>query len=411
MSNIKRETLLEKNVEFVVLGNDFVGYSLARIIHENYGYKTTMLCTRHLPETDGSKILDRIILPGLNKDDEFVSKMIEYAKNRPDKKLLLFPVSDRYTGLVVKHSDELRDYYLFNVPTLANIAAMQNKKDYYKTCDENNIPYPKSYSIKSLEDIDLEGLKLPVVVKYSDSEMARYVSFEGKEKVYIIRDKEKLIDVLTKLINSDYKGDVIIQDFIPGKVTDNYSLNAYCDSKGKVRMMALGQVLLDDVNPLKVGNNNALWTLGDQKIYDPFKRLLENIGYKGFANFDLKYDSRDGIFKTLECNTRFPASVFFIYCGGVNFVDFIIRDLLDLGFEEDTYFHFGSENVYLHCAKHCLKKFTDDEYKDKVKDLLKKGYKYNLWYEKDKSLKRWLLTVERNLRTIKEFYTYKRKNV
>ena len=409
MKNVSKQTLIENNVEFVILGTDYTSYGLARIINDNYDMKATLLGSKLLDQTSNSKILNRKAYDNFNKDKEFVESMISFAKERPGKKLFVFPVSDKYTGLLTRHKKELKDYFYFNVPTEQNTNELQNKKDFYKTCSENGIAFPKTYSIRSIDELKFEELLYPIVVKYSDSELARNTHFDGKEKAYIIHDESRLREVLNKIFASTYKSDVIVQDYIPGKATGNYSLNAFCDRSGKVRMMALGQVLLDDVDPSRIGNNNSLYTLGNMDLYKKYKTFLENIGFKGFANFDLKYDPRDNTFKTFEVNVRFPASVFFIAAGGANFIDFYVRDYLGIPYEEETYFHNKCDHVYLNCAKSTLLDNVDEDYKKLTKDLLNKGPKWTLWNPKDKSVKRWLMWKRRNLKTIKDFKKHNQK--
>ena len=71
-------------------------------------------------------------------------------------------------------------------------------------------------------------------------------------------------------------------------------LTCYSDRRGKVKMMCLGHVLLEEHTPHGVGNHAVILTESCAEITDKFKKLLEDMNFVGFSNFDIKYDERDG---------------------------------------------------------------------------------------------------------------------
>lgn len=403
MKNISKETLLKNKVEFIILGTDYTSYGLARIIHESYDMKAICFGSKPLRPTSNSKILDRMLTDNFQDPKIFVETMIKYGKENKGKKLIVFPVSDIYTGLLSDHVDVLKEYFYFNVPTIKNRNDLLNKKDFYEQCDKYGIAYPKTQAVETVDQVDFSKLTYPLVLKYGNNVMYHGLRFEGKQKVYFIENKDELIEKLKLNFENGYTDYLIIQDFVPGGTTNTMSLNAFCDQEGKVRMMALGQVLLEDADPLRIGNNNAIYTVGNQELFNLYENFLNKLDYRGFANFDLKYDERNDRFITFEVNVRFPASVFFIYAGGCNFLDFYVRDFLGIPFEEEVYYHSKTEKLYANCDPSVIKKYVDPEYKVIANNLLKRGVKYTLWYEKDKNLSRWMYVKKRKMKTIKDF--------
>jgi predicted ATP-grasp superfamily ATP-dependent carboligase len=47
-------------------------------------------------------------------------------------------------------------------------------------------------------------------------------------------------------------------------------------------------------------------TCYEQRVLDLGLRLLDTVGYRGFAHVEFAHDARDGEFKVLEVNTRLP---------------------------------------------------------------------------------------------------------
>ena len=97
---------------------------------------------------------------------------------------------------------------------------------------------------------------------------------------------------------------LVLQDFIPGGDDAIRTLTTFSDASGDMRVVAGGVVCLQDHDPTALGNPLCIMGEREEAIISCAKRFLSHVGYRGFANFDIKYDSRDGSFRFFEVNTR-----------------------------------------------------------------------------------------------------------
>lgn len=132
-----------------------------------------------------------------------------------------------------------------------------------------------------------------------------------------------------KIYTNGYTEDLILQDFIPGDDSNMRVLNAYVDKDHKVKMMCLGHPLLEDPTPQSIGNYMAILPAFSQKLYDTVQSFLEKLNYTGMANFDIKYDPRDGEYKFFEINLRQGRSSFYVTLNGYNLAKWYVDDYVE----------------------------------------------------------------------------------
>ena len=226
------------------------------------------------------------------------------------------------------------------------------------------------------------------------------------KKVYSAKDKREASAILSKIFGAGYTESVLLQDMIPGSDSQMYVLTCYSGIDGKVKRACLGHVLLEEHTPKGLGNHTAVITENRPEITDVLINFLNEIGYIGFSNFDIKLDSRDGEFKVFEINLRQGRSNYYVTTAGQNIAETVIYDRhgkLSITPEicEDEVFWYT-------VPKPIIYKYVGKETAQKLKSLVKEGKsRSTLWYGRDlKNPKRLFYVAVHNVR----YYSKYRKN-
>lgn len=399
-----------QNVDFIpiILGTDINAYGTARSFHEAYGVHSVALGRTPLPFTQNSKIVTVKTFEGFDTEEIFPVKMIELGKElqKEGKPLVLISCSDGYTTLITQFSEILEPYYEFNYISKEWKDKLENKKDFYEICEEYGLDYPDTYIVSkdNKENIQLP-FGFPCAVKPNDSIEFLYLQFEGKMKAYKAESQEELEKIVEDIYNAGYTGELIVQDYIPGDSSTMGVLNAYVNRRGEVKMMCFARCLLDECLPESIGNYNALLTEDAPDVYKKYEKFLLDIGYRGFANFDFKYDARDGKYKIFEINIRQGRSSFYMTAAGCNFVTFLVDDVVYHADKETLYY--AEPYLWLYVDPKVLLKYVNPKDKSIAEKYIReKKYKFTQWYEKDKSLWRYLFYWRRRIATRRYYPIY-----
>ncbi len=199
-----------------------------------------------------------------------------------------------------------------------------------------------------------------------------------------------------------------MQEFIPGDDSYLFDSVVYCGKDKKVKLISFAQIGLQEHSKTMVGNAAVLINGFNQygsntKMIETIKTFMENIGYQGFAEFDMKYDYRDKKFKVLEINARQGRCSYYISPLGYNLVKILAEDLI---FNKPMTFEVIDKQVLLSFVpKGIVKKYiSNDVFKKKALRLWKKNGAINpLKYKKDTDFKRKLLLARRHIDYYKEY--------
>lgn len=378
----------------VIIGADLNCYNAARAFHEAFGVISEAFGRYEISATMGSRIIHFHCVPQLDRDDVFLYEMNAFAEQHRNgnEKLILIGCTDDYANLIARHKTELSDRFIIPYNDMALMNAFMSKERFYQCCDKHGILYPKTVIVKPDAAGTAEaytepslGFSYPIIVKPANSVIYWKHPFDGMNKVYVSQKPEQTEEIIRTIFASGYDDSIILQDMIPGNDSGMYVLTAYCDKHAKVRMMCLGHVLLEEHTPKGRGNHAAIMTESNPALCEKFRAFLEDIGYVGFANFDIKYDPRDDTFRAFEVNLRQGRSNYYVTAAGENIARCIVRDYINNDYRDDEIRICDNEILWCSIPRSIVYRYThNDRLTARAKTLTKQKKAYSsLWYRKD----------------------------
>lgn len=398
--------------EVLICGSDVNAYYMARLTHEAYRKKAYVLIKNKLAYTTYSKIINHIYNDKIWNEDAFIKAVNDLADELNDKKLVVISSNETYANFLTKNRDKLRGNILYNYPSVEIIQSLMDKEKFYKTYEKSCLDFPKTtyYNPNSSNDIFVD-FQFPVIVKPANVIIYNKVEFPHKKKVYKVDTMDELKQIFDYIKSSDYDDDLIIQEYIPGDDSYLFDSVVYCDKQSNVSFISLAQIGLQEHSPNMVGNAAVLingfstFDINREDIENKIKSFMEKIKYVGFAEFDLKYDYRDGKFKVLEINARQGRCSYYVSLCGFNLVKVLVDDLV---YDKKIPYTFLDKKIMLTFVnRKIIKKYVKNP---KFKSEALRLYKYSvnpLKYRDDRSIYRKLLYLKRDNNYKKSFSMYK----
>ena len=386
------------DVKVLIIGTDINAYYMSRCYHELTGKNADLIGKAPMAFTSVSNITNVQIEDKLWDSKVFVETLINYAKTKKAKeKILLIGTNDNYVKLIIENKSLLEKYYVFNYPDIDIVNNLLIKEKFYSIYKDMGLDMPKTYIYKCNQNDDINKIKenfkeYPIIIKPSDGVEYHHLE-ETLDKVYKAKSEEELEKIILKIEKAGYKNNLIIQEFIPGDDSALFDSIFYVGKNKKAQIATFAQIGLQEHTPTGIGNCTVLVNGFDEHGYKEeliyrLKEFLEKIGYQGFCEFDMKYDSRDGKYKVLEINPRQSRSGYYVAACGHNLVKYLIDDLI-LNIEKE--FKIIKEKLVLSFVpKKIIKKYIENKIlKKEINKLIKDKKIVNpLKYSRDNSFKR-----------------------
>jgi D-aspartate ligase len=280
----------------VVYGLLWAGLSLARALgragvrvtgiasdRNDFGLRSRYLAERHLTRED---------------DDEGTLSLLKDAAR--GERPILFPERDENVHFVERRWDEVRELADLPLPDDLDTVLRLRRKDRLRIeAKQAGISVPATAFPK--DEAELRSLDFPppyLVKAVTGQELA----YAFGQKVFFASDVDEAASFWTKA--RERRFETVIQEFIPNAYEKIYSLFSYIGRDGRPLANVVGRKVRQ--GPLRFGTSAVFLVQPEPRVLDAGLRLLESVGYRGFAQVEFAHDERDDEFKVLEVNTRPP---------------------------------------------------------------------------------------------------------
>src|SRR5579862_1361858 len=282
----------------VVVGGDFHGLGIIRSL----GRRGIPLCVVDDEYSIGrfSKYTTFTVRPPtLRKEQETVDFLVEMGKRMNLKGWVLFPTRDEHVAAFSRHKEKLSEVFRVPTPDWEITKWAWNKWNTYSLAQKLDIPIPRTWCPRTLEDIDQIDAEFPLGVKPSVKEDFFYAT---KAKAWRANNREELRDMFQKASSHVGSNEVLVQEIIPGDGTCQFSSCVFIKDGVAIGTMEAQRWRQ---HPPEFGRAATFVESIDLPVVvEPTMRFLKAINYYGLAEVEYKLDPRDGKYKLLDVNAR-----------------------------------------------------------------------------------------------------------
>lgn len=338
---IKSEADLKARLQPVVIGGDLLAYTWVRCFHETYGIEPIVVTGLDIKQISSSRLCSNVIVPDIDQGDNLMRLLRDLGASIASQGkvgLVLSCASDWYVRILSQNKAELEQWFVVPYIDFPLLDDITQKERFYSICKEIGVPYPKTWVYDCSDPkakIPVRQFSYPLIAKPSNSARYHYANIPNQKKIYTIEKPAELTQLFSDLQTSPYDKELIVQDLIPGADDGLRTITCFSDKDGDVRVWSTGRVLLEDHVPTAIGNPVCILLDRNDEIASNAAKFLKHVGYRGFSNFDVKYDPRDGSYRFFEINTRPGRNTIYMQIGGANIVKLIVDEFV-LGVPTET---------------------------------------------------------------------------
>jgi len=266
------------------------------------------------------------VAPHVERDKTVLKTLLLAIEREIHGRSVLFAGSDMAAINLSESKAELPEKYLFFSNPKA-IKTLVNKKNFYHSLDQCNVPHPITYFLENCEDVEKisEQLEYPVYIKPA---LSQIFSERFQRKGFVVWSKEELVK--SWILTSRYNIEVMIQEIIPGPAENMFGICGYFDkSCNPCAFFAYRRIR---EWPHQFGNSSLMESISISDVpslKEITEKYLTKLRYSGLFDAEFKKDQRDGSFKLIEINARSWWQNSFPTKCGINLVFMSYLDALD----------------------------------------------------------------------------------
>lgn len=295
----------------LIAGGGLQAVSAARSLHEA-GYSVGLWASAD-DYSQKSQVID---FRGYGKSVDGITPLLSFIHDHHVDAVI--PMSDVYATLLSDNKLLIREKTgcVAAVPDKGALEVAADKLRLMDLCEKHGFPHPRTLEGASISETTARTLACPVLVKPNHS--------VGSRGIIKVSRPDALAQTVAD-VTARY-GECHVQEFIGGG-KPYFNVMVYRNASG----VCLNHAVLEIIRyyPLQGGSSSMCRTVENTALMSLCMRVLEAIGYVGFADFDI-LQTENGEPRIIEINPRVPASLRGAAISGVNFPALIAADALGM---------------------------------------------------------------------------------
>ena len=300
----------------LLLGSGSQAFAIMESLHKS-GNRIVILVKDTGNYGDVSKYVDERI------ETRFVCNSKEYLEQVKsiikDKGIdVIIPMGDSVAEFLSLNQEELLTLAKFKMPSYENFLKGYDKNKLMTLCREKGYPHPKTIDLSetAYDDItNFEDFPFPGILKPNCT--------TGGRGMCMISSHDELCRRYPQTLN-EY-GNCHLQQYIR-EGGRQIKIQLYVDEEGKL----LQSSVMEKVRwyPIKGGSSCCSVSIWNPEMVKQCHKILQDIHWIGFADFDCIGDPDTGELLIMEINPRLPACIGAAINAGVDWGEILLNDYL-----------------------------------------------------------------------------------
>lgn len=287
-----------QHVGALVVGGDHPGLAIARSLGRRH-VPVILLEDKHCISLY-SRYATRVVrVNDLLDPQKTVDSVLEVGRRLGLRDWVLFPTRDETVMAFSLHRQRLAEFFRVTSPEWESTRQMWDKNNTYKLAEQLGIPAPRTWTVRSREELPSLYSNLPLAIKPAIKENFFYATGAKAWRANTKGDLHRLFEAAAQSISLS---EIMMQEIIPG---DGERQLSYCAffRDGRVHSSLTAKRLRQ--YPREFGRAATyVETAEVPEIEELSLRFLRAVNFYGIVEIEFKQDPRDDQHKILDVNAR-----------------------------------------------------------------------------------------------------------
>ncbi|HEY2472016.1 MAG TPA: hypothetical protein VGI45_29795 [Terracidiphilus sp.] len=311
----------------VVVGGDHPGLGIARSLGRR-GIPVYILDDQFCVSAFSRYAAKVVRVDNILDERKTVDAVLEVGRRFNLRNWILFPTRDEHVAAFSRYRSELAEFFRVTTGEWDSIEWAWDKKKTYELSENLNIPCPKTFNPRSVEEVKELFPRLPLAIKPAVKENFFYAT---GAKAWRADTPEQLVSLYSRASKQIKPEEILVQEIIPGDGNEQYSYCAFVRNGVPCCTLTARRARQ---HPREFGRAATyVETIDVPEIANLSERFLTSINFHGVVEIEYKRDPRDGKYKLLDVNARTWGFHSIGSASGVDFPYLVYADQMGLPIE------------------------------------------------------------------------------